>query len=134
MTLIAGIVCDDGVVLAAESATSDFESGTKQPTTKIKRLGAQRVMYAGSGDVGLLQKIDAALTGFIVPPGIKRARQDLRSRIFPALEEGMKFHTPYPQVGLNVPPSAVLLFAFICAGRPCLLEIEKDGRDTLYDD
>jgi len=63
MTLIVGIVCQDGVVLAADSATSDIEAQTKQPTEKIRRLGHQKIFYGGSGDYGLVQKIEEALVG-----------------------------------------------------------------------
>jgi len=132
VTLIAGFVCSDGIVLAADSASSDSDTFTKQPTTKIKRLGNQRMLYGGSGDVGLIQKIDQALDGFTIPGNMKRVRQDLRQRIVPELQEAARFHAPYPAQGYNVPPSASFLFAFACAGQPCLLEIEKDGRDTIY--
>ncbi len=133
MTLIAGIVCQDGVVFAADSASSDTTAQTKQPYEKIRRLGQHRILYAGSGDVGLLQKIDEALNGFPQRDRLRRICQELKVRIVPEQREAVKFHSPYPAQGFNVPPEAVFLFAGISEGRPWLLEIEKDGRDTAYD-
>lgn len=131
MTLIAGLVCSDGVVFAADSAATD--GPVKQPATKIKRLGNQPMLYGWSGDGGLVQKIEQAFDGFVVKDSIKRVRQELKVRIVPELAESCKYHAPYPARGFDEPPTAVMLFAFTCGGRPCLLEIERDGRDTLYD-
>ena len=39
---------------------------------------------------------------------------------------------PYPQQGFHQPPVAILLFAGVHERSPWILEIEKDGRDTLY--
>lgn len=132
MTLIAGIVCDDGVILAADSANTDMDAGTKQPVEKIKRLGEHKILYGRSGDAGLLQKIDDALQGCPHRDVMKRFRQELKARIVPEQQEAVRFHAPYPAQGFNRPPEAILLFAGIVGGQPTLLEIEKDGRDTVY--
>jgi len=134
VTLIVGIVCQNGVVLASDSASSDPEAQSKQPFEKIRRLGQHRVLYGGSGDVGLLQKIHEALVGFVPQGRIRRIRLELRTRIVPELLEAVKHHAPYPAQGFNRPPEAVHLFVGIADNKPWLLEIEKDGRDTVYDD
>jgi 20S proteasome alpha/beta subunit len=36
-------------------------------------------------------------------------------------------------LGFNTPPIAILLFAGVFDDKPWILEIERDGRDTLYD-
>lgn len=132
MTLIVGIVCSDGVVLAADSASTDAEAQTKQPYQKIRRLATHRLLYGGSGDGGLLQKIDDALSGCPGRDRIRRWRQELKGRIVPEQREAVQVHAPYPAAGFHAPPVAILLFAGICEGQPFLLEIEKDGRDTVY--
>lgn len=59
MTLIVAFGCSDGVVLSADSASSEQDVGTKQEVSeKIRRVGNLPIVYGGSGDVGLLQKID----------------------------------------------------------------------------
>jgi proteasome beta subunit len=134
LTLIVGIVCQDGVVLAADSASSDAETQTKQPTEKIRRLGKHPILCGGSGDVGLLQKIQEAMAGFAPQGRLKRIRQEIKGRIVPELQEAVKYHAPYPAAGFNRPPDGIHLFAGIAEAKPWLLEIEKDGRDTIYDE
>lgn len=132
MTLIIGIACEDGVVLAADSASSDPESGTKQPFEKIKRLRELPILYGGSGDVGLLQKIEESLGTLTAKATLKRLRQDIKKLVIPELKEARELHVPYPQAPYHQPPDATLLFAGVLDSRPWILEIEKDGRDTVY--
>jgi len=110
MTLIIGIVCKDGVVLAADSATSDPETGTKQPMEKIKRIGEEPILYGGSGDVGLLQKIDENLATLKSKSVLKNTRKEIKKLIVPEQKEACQFHSPYPQPGFHQPPPAILLF------------------------
>lgn len=132
MTLVVAIGCSNGVVLAADSASSDPVSGTKQIVNKICRLGELPILYAGSGDVGLLQKINDGLSAFTSQSSMKRIRQQIRRIVIPELKEAQDLHVPYPQQGFDRPPEAVLLFVGIHDKKPWILEIEKDGRDTVY--
>ena len=132
MTLIVGIVCSDGVVIAADSATSDTESGTKQPTEKIERIGNHPILYGGSGDVGLLQKLAEALKGLTTKTPLKRIRQDIKKLVVPELKESIALHVPYPRQIFHEPPPATLLLVGVTDRHPWILEIEKDGRDTFY--
>lgn len=134
MTLIIGIVCTDGVVLAADSATTDPDAGTKHATEKIRRIDTTPVLYGGSGDVGLCQKIAYALEGFVPGAAVKNIRKELRKRVLPELEDAVKNHVGYPAANVNHPPGAILLFAGVLPnGHPWLLEIERNGADTEYD-
>jgi len=132
MTLILAISCSDGVVMAGESAASDTETGTKQRARKVRQLGEQPILYGGSGDVGLLQRLDECLRGFSNKPSLKRIRQDLRKAVVPELAEARELHVPFPQQPFHQPPTAVMLFAGIHDERPWIIEIERDGRDTAY--
>lgn len=134
MTLIVAIGCSDGVVIGADSASSDMDSGIKQPSEKIRRIGERNILFGGSGDVGLLQNINESLADFTQQPNLKRIRQQIKKRVVPELAEAVSSHSPYPQPGYNVPPCAILLFVGIQDGKPWILEIEKDGRDTIYDE
>ncbi len=133
MTLIVAIACEDGIVIASDSATTDIDSMTKQQYNKIRKIGEQPILYGGSGDVGLLQKIDESLKGFMPKARLKNIRQEIRKLILPELKEAKEYHVPYPQQPFHQPPSVVLLFAGVLEGKPWILEVEKDGRDTLYD-
>jgi ATP-dependent protease HslVU (ClpYQ) peptidase subunit len=134
MTLIIGITCRDGIVLAADSAGSDPEIGTKQPFDKIKRLGTQPILYGGSGDVGLLQKIDETLKNVTPKATLKRTMQEIKRLIIPELKEACDLHVPYPEQYFNKPPCAILLFGCIIEGKPWTIEIERNGNDTVYGD
>ncbi|MBI4480043.1 MAG: hypothetical protein HY651_08485 [Acidobacteria bacterium] len=134
MTLILAIKCSDGIVIAADSASSDLDAGTKQPTEKIKKLGNHTIVYGGSGDVGLLQKLGDAVNGLNTTTSIKRIRQELKKLAVPELKDSAELHVRYPRQGFHEPPEAILLFAGVTARTPWILEIEKDGRDTIYGD
>lgn len=132
MTLIVAVGCSDGVVIGADSASSDSEAGTKQEVEKVKTISNLAILYGGSGDGGLHQKIDEALADLKPHSSIKRIRQEIRKLVAPELEESRKYHVPYPAQGFNVPPASILLFAGVLNSQPWIVEIEKDGRDTSY--
>lgn len=135
MTLVVAVGCTDGVVVASDSATADPESGTKQPSRKVWQVGELPVLCGGSGDVGLLQKIEESLTtGVLSAHSAKRLRQDIKRTVVSELKQNAELFVPFPQPGFNVPPDATTLFAFVAEGRSWILEIEKHGGDTLYDD
>ncbi len=132
MTLIVAIGCSDGVVLAADSAATDADSGLKQPAVKIRPVPGQPFLYGGSGDVGLLQKIDEALAGFPARGTINALRKELKRRVAPELAESVQLHVPYPHPAYNMPPTATLLFAGVLNRAPWILEIERNGGDTIF--
>ena len=132
MTLIAAIACTDGVIIAADSASSDTVAGTKQQVEKIKQIGNQPILYAGSGDVGLLQKLDESLASLTLKNTFKRTRQEIKRIVVPELRESHVQHAPYPVLGFQRPPEAILLFVCVINKTPWILEMEKDGRDTCY--
>jgi len=134
MTLVIGIKCRDGIVLAADSASSDVDIGTKQPFEKIIRVGTQPLLYGGSGNVGLLQKIDENLKSFIVKPTLKRTLQEIKRIVIPEQKEACEFHVPYPEQFFHKPPEAILLFGCIIEGKPFIIELERNGSDTVYGD
>ncbi len=120
--------------MAADSAATDEEVGTKQPTIKVRHIPGQPILYGGSGDVGLLQKINESLAGFRPQGNLKRIRQELKRLVVPELADSRSLHVPYPQRGFNEPPPAILLIAGMADNRPWILEIERDGRDTAYNE
>lgn len=132
MTLILAIGCDDGVVIASDSAVTDLEVGTKHPSEKIKQLSDHPIFYGTSGDVGLTQKVDDALALYKPKTQFKQIRTGLKSLIVPVLKTAMSSYVPYPKHPYNIPPAAVFLFVGVLDGEPWILEIERNGTDTLY--
>jgi 20S proteasome alpha/beta subunit len=134
MTLIVAIGCSDGIVMGADSASTDIGSGTKQSSIKIAQVGNLPILCGGSGDVGLLQKIREGLD-LITSLGqkFKVTRQSLKRVIVPELKEARDTHVAQNLQGFNIPPIASCLFGCVQGGLPFILEVELDGRDTMYD-
>jgi 20S proteasome alpha/beta subunit len=133
MTLVVAIGCSDGVIIAADSASTDSEIGTKQLCEKITRVGNRPVLCGASGDFGLIQKINESLGELSLGTTLKRIRQDIKRCVAQELEASNRLHVPYPQQGFQAPPSATYLFVGVQDKIPWILEIEKDSRDTMYD-
>lgn len=132
MTLVVAIGCSDGLVMAADSASSE-DCGTKQPVdNKIKRLGNLPLVYGTSGSVGVIQKIDEGLAGFTIKNKPYRTSQELKRLVVPVLKEALENHVSYPQAPYNSPPCAITLFAWVQDGKPWILEIERNGNDQFY--
>lgn len=59
MTIIVGVLCNDGVVIGADSATT-FAAGQirtiEQPSKKVRLLCGNEVILAGTGEVGMGQR------------------------------------------------------------------------------
>jgi 20S proteasome alpha/beta subunit len=82
MTALVGLFCTDGVVIGADSS-STFSSGTEntieQPTEKICVIEG-RVIFAGTGEVGLNQRFEAVLQK-TVSGGLKGTSLDISKDI-----------------------------------------------------
>jgi len=134
MTLIVAIGCTDGIVMAADSASTDFKTQAKQPATKVKPLPGRRILYGGAGDVGVLQKIDASLGAQVrenAGPFVA-LRGAIQAAVVAELRRASALHVPQPDPGFRHPPAATLLFGIIYGQQSYLLEVERDGRDTLF--
>lgn len=132
MTLIVAIGCTDGLVFASDSASSDSEVGTKQPAKKIRTIPGQSILWASSGDVGLIQNIEEALKGLTLKNTPHKTRQEIKKRVGPVLKESMDSHVPYPDQRFSQPPCAITLFAFVQDHLPWILEIERNCGDTIF--
>lgn len=133
MTLVLAIGYTDGLVIAADSASTDADSGLKQSiNSKVKQLGNHPILYGGSGDVGLLQKVDSALSQFSPKDKVVKTRRELRRLVVPELMDAVRLHVPYPAQPYNDCPSATLLFVGFQDGKPWIVEIERNGGDTHY--
>lgn len=65
MTLIISLACKDGVILASDGQATTFSTGgpIRRTISKIKHLGENK-LWAASGTVGMIQKIETAFNGF----------------------------------------------------------------------
>lgn len=135
MTLIVGIRCDDGVVIGADSAATDLQIGIKQPVQKIKQCKDCSILYACSGDVGLMQKINELLeANCIHKVTIRKTIQEIKKHVIPIQKQAIVDHVPYPTQQYHAPPSLALLFTGVISSKPWIVEIEPNGNDTFYGD
>lgn len=136
MTLIVAIGCSDGVVIAADSASSDEASGAKQSTAaKIRQVRDFPIAFGGSGDVGLLQKIYDEIGLMAKPQDVKNYRADIKRRVSPIQKEAISLHVGHPQYGGNHrTPIAGMLIVGLIKNKPWILEIDPNCTDTIYDD
>src|SRR5258706_7632197 len=63
----------------------------------------------------------------------KNTRRAIKDTVLPHLREATRDHVPQPLPGFNIPPTATLMFGCIQQALPFVLEVELDGRDTVYD-
>jgi 20S proteasome alpha/beta subunit len=63
MTLIVGLACKDGVILASDGQLTTFSTGgpVRRTVSKIKYLGDYK-LWGASGSVGMIQKIEAVFS------------------------------------------------------------------------
>jgi len=137
MTLIVALACTNGIVMGADSASTDPLSQTKLLVSKIQRLRKYPVLFGGAGDFGLIQKLTEDLNDLKLSPSaqFRATRREIRKACLPALQEASNTHIRVYVPGCDTdPPTATLLFGGIHRNKPFLLEIEANGRDTLYDD
>lgn len=132
MTLVLAIGCTDGVVIAADSQSTD--ENLRQPFVKIQQLGPHPILYGGAGDVGLGQKLDEALKGAVMRESVKLMRREIKKRLAQDLRESVSLHATYPTQQSQLPPAAILLFVGVLDGKSWILEVEKENRDTVYGD
>jgi 20S proteasome alpha/beta subunit len=63
VTLVVALICSDGILMAADGQTTFPTEGgyMRLPSEKKIRPLGDRLLWAGAGDVGLLQKIGVVL-------------------------------------------------------------------------
>ncbi len=132
MTLIIALGCSDGVIMAAASASTDLEGGTKQATNKLRRIG-KSVLFGGSGDYGMIQKVHANMCEpAVTAVKMKGIRQQYKERFVQEVHAAKQFHVP--QHNQDLPPPVIALIAGIFDKKSFILELEKNGGDTIYDE
>jgi 20S proteasome alpha/beta subunit len=118
--------------MGADSASTDASSGTRQTVGKIEQIGSHPILFGGSGDVGLIKRILEELnTSNLKHPNFKTTRRSIKDAVLPHMREAKEDHIP--QKGFADPPTATLMLGCIQNTQPMILEVEMDGRDTVYD-
>ena len=137
MTVLVGILCSDGVVLASDSAatfgTGQIATIGQQSAKKVHRL-ADKIAFAGTGAVGIAQLIgDRIATGWAQGHFKNIPTKDgLMQKLGVAIGETVG---PYLQTAaiarqIGVAPDASIcktLLAIDHKGEPCLFQFDYNG-------
>ncbi len=128
MTLILAVACQNGIVMAADSATT-FAEGIKQPTVKIRPLG-NVMLWGASGHEGMIQDIEVALTQGRNPESYIKSAQHCRKQLCqvlkPVYQAWRDYQVPIPLPSYNQWQGAHLLFIGFLDGKPCIIEVEPN--------
>jgi 20S proteasome alpha/beta subunit len=134
MTLIVGLVCTNGIVMGAESASIDPVSQTKLTVNKIQRMGEYPILFAATGSGGFIQTVTEDLNNLKLSQSAKfrTVRRNIQNACLPALEEakGRTYLTTYGDEAMR----AGILLGRVHRNQPFLLEVAANGEDMVYDD
>lgn len=128
MTLLVGILCKDGVVMASDSAAT-FAAGTtwtigQQEVQKVRRL-TEQMLYSATGAVGTSQLIAERLTSLAKDLGNAKGPVDAMDKMGQAILESVR---PYLQ-GANLVRALTGESGALCK---CLVAVPVANRAQLY--
>jgi proteasome beta subunit len=134
MTVVVSVVCQDGVVIGADTQVTDSDRGMSYPGQKLHAMGPQAA-WGGSGArsvLGDLEKIFAEHAGAICEADdIGRALQE---RVLPVLRHHYDHFIPdVPGEQMSGGPSAYVLAAGWRPDGPWIVEINPSGMASRYE-
>jgi proteasome beta subunit len=136
VTVIVGVRCADGVILATDSqGTSHFPGNipVKLVSKKIEHLG-KHLVYGGTGGVGAGQRMHAALIPHAAKMGIGRTATDIadtiRGLVNPAPQQ---IRSEWVQLPNTSPEEWGAIFCGWAKDRPWILEIAPSGITQFHD-
>lgn len=135
MTVVLSIMCEDGVVIAADSQITDSDRGMSYPAQKLHTLGTHAA-WGGSGARGVLSDVERALhersEEVLAADQVSHALQELA---LPILKRHYEHFIPdIPGETTQGTPSAYILAAGYSEGQPFMVEINPNGMVSRYED
>lgn len=148
MTVAIGLVCSDGVLVAADSMASDPPTAHK--VQKVFKLDCCPVVWTASGSIYVIEEVQQALAGIdranektgeppaiFAKPDLPNLRAKLKNTITPKMREcygSALSTTPFPP-GSTAPSFATTFLACGFANEtPWLLEVAVDGQINWHTD
>jgi 20S proteasome alpha/beta subunit len=128
MTLVIGFLCEDGIVMSADSAATDIVQDVKVPVQKIFYIPKFKMLVGGSGDWGFIQELKAAIEG--IPRAaqtIPELREYLRNNLRPKLSQAYPELAKAASQGHQVRPVASLLLGGFLKDKPYLARHDFPG-------
>lgn len=139
MTLIIGILCEQGVVMAADGAALLAFPGSpvtvRQPVHKL-RIIQRKAILGVSGHVGLAQRFESAIDALLKGPALHspgmacigagvETGKALKEHIYPEMRLAQMSVRVVPEGGRGVVSQSLLAIAV--KGDPCLIEFDLNG-------
>lgn len=135
MTVVLSVVCQDGVVIGADTQVTDTDRGMSYPGQKLHRMG-DHAAWGGSGARAVLGELEGVFTASAAAicesEDIGRALQE---RTLPVLKHHYDNFLPdVPGQDLTGTPSAYVLAAGWSAEGPWIVEVTPNGLTSRYED
>lgn len=136
MTVVLGLVCDDGLVMAADTQITERDRGMSYPAQKLHRLG-DRAAWGGSGARSVLLDLerifDAESGAILESDDIGRALQE---RVMPVMQHHYdSFIENVPGEKVEGTPSTYVLAGGVSLkGDPWIVEINPHAMIGRYED
>ncbi|HZV12519.1 MAG TPA: hypothetical protein VFA55_04845 [Candidatus Kapabacteria bacterium] len=132
MTLVVGILCTDGIVMAADSASSILAANVKELTDrKIVACQQQHLLFGASGHVGFIDKIHSSISKITSQTkDLEKFRKELQQKFAEEHRESRKNHVPFPQQPNDKPPQADCIVAGYLDKKPFLYNFDVDATDS----
>ena len=135
MTVVVALVCEDGVVVAADTQVTDGNRGMSYPAQKLHPLGDDAA-WGGSGARSVLLELeelfDGHAGGILEADDIGKAIQE---RTLPVLRYHYEhFIEDVPGEETKGTPSAYVLAAGYRDGEPWIVEINPNGMVSRYEE
>ena len=135
MTVVAAVVCKDGVVIGADTQVTDPDRGMSYPGQKLHPMGGHAA-WGGSGAravLGELEQIFAAQADVIC--GSEDVGRALQERTLPVMRHHYENYIPdVPGEQTVGGPSAYVLAAGWSASGPWIIDITPNGLTSHYED
>lgn len=133
MTLVLALACADGVILASDSQSTIGTTGQSLKGVSDKLYCTwSNVAWGGSGDIGVMQRVDHALRAKFPQPDLftKKNAHEIRTMISPVVGEAVReiFGGILQLSGQSAPVTAYL-FAGSATDRSFIVEIGIDLHD-----
>jgi proteasome beta subunit len=135
MTVVAAVVCRDGVVIGADTQVTDSDRGMSYPGQKLHPMG-EHAAWGGSGARSVLGELEKLFTTeaevICSSTDIGRALQE---RTLPVLRHHYENFIPeVPGEKVEGGPSAYVLAAGWAEQGPWIVEINPSGMASRYED
>ncbi len=134
MTLVVGILCSDGVVIASDSAITFGQTLGQQSATKVRQLGGASLLFGFSGPVGMAQVVGDHILTLYQNKNISHPAAPTSSAAMDVIGQAIAGKLrPYLQnaslIGQQAPNgvACVCVASYVFNGKPCLFHFGPTG-------